>query len=64
MKLSNEQKRAKKWMYLFLGICIVCFLLFVTALIMQWHRTGIASVIAGGWASRYYINWRKKYLYI
>ena len=63
MKLTDEQKRAKKWMYFYLGICIVCFLIFVIAIFMQWHRISIGAVLGGGWASRYYINWRKKYLY-
>lgn len=62
MSISNERKQAKLKMYIYLGICILCFIVMVTAIIFQWHRITIVSVLAGGWASRYYASWRNKYL--
>ena len=62
MNLSNERKKAKRMMYLFLGISILCFIIMATAICTQSHRTTIASVLAGGWVSRYYASWRNKYL--
>ena len=62
MNPSNEQKRAKRMMFLFLGISILCFIGMVTAITTHSHRAAIAAVLAGGWASRYYASWRKKYL--
>jgi len=62
MNISNERKQAKLKMYIYLGICILCFIVMVTAIIFQWHRITIVSVLAGGWASRYYASWRNKYL--
>ena len=62
MSISNERKRAKTKMYIYLGICILCFITMVTAITFHWHRTTIIAVLAGGWASRYYANWRNKYL--
>ena len=62
MNNSDEKKRAKRMMYLFLGICILCFIIMVTAITTHYPRITIVSVLAGGWASRYYASWRKKYL--
>ena len=62
MNISNERKKAKRMMYLFLGISILCFLIMVTAITFHYHRITIISVLAGGWASRYYASWRNKYL--
>ena len=59
---DNERKRAKIKMYIYLGICILCFIVMVTSITFQWHRTTIIAILAGGWASRYYANWRNKYL--
>lgn len=62
MSISNERKQANIKMYIYLGICILCFITMVTAITLHCHRTTIVAVLAGGWASRYYASWRKKYL--
>lgn len=48
MSDSNERKRAKRMMYLFLGICILCFIIMVTAITTHYPRITIVSVLAGG----------------
>ncbi|MBP3679299.1 MAG: hypothetical protein IJD32_04990 [Bacteroidaceae bacterium] len=62
MNPTDEQKHAKRMMYLFLGICILCFIAMVTAITMHTLRWAFAAVLIGGWASRYYASWRNKYL--
>ena len=59
---DKERKRAKIKMYIYLGICILCFITMVTAITFHLHRTTIIAVLAGGWTSRYYAKWRNKYL--
>ena len=60
---DKERKRAKIKMYIYLGICILCFIIMVIAITTHYPRIAIASVLAGGWASRYYVSWRNRYLY-
>ena len=62
MSDSNERKRAKRMMYIYLGICILCFIIMVTAITINSPRITIVAILTGGWASRYYASWRKRYL--
>lgn len=48
MNPSDEQKHAKRMMYLFLGICILCFIAMVTAITMHTLRWAFAAVLIGG----------------
>ena len=51
MSLPKEKKQAKRMMYLFLGISILCFIIMVTTATIHNHRATAIVALAGMWAS-------------
>ena len=51
MSLPKEKKQAKRMMYLFLGISILCFIIMVTTATIHKHLATAIVALAGMWAS-------------